>query len=188
MDSNVLAAQKYLNAMFGGHPNWVSLTENGNTGTYTMEGIIRAFQIHNNVSNVTGTLGPLTITAMKRIPNITKMSPDDQANVNVCLIQCALFCKGYMAGGITGIYYNAGVAAVKAMQGDAGLSVTGTIDWKVWAGLLSLNWFTIVEGGHSTVRLIQRQLNADWSDVIGVGPCDGVMCKRQSKHAYNKNI
>lgn len=55
MDSNVLAAQKYLNAMFGGHPSWKPLEEDGNTGTNTMEGIIRAFQIHNGVSSITGT-------------------------------------------------------------------------------------------------------------------------------------
>lgn len=29
MDSNVLAAQKYLNAMFGGHPSWKPLEEDG---------------------------------------------------------------------------------------------------------------------------------------------------------------
>ena len=33
------------------------------------------------------------------------MDPNDTPQVNVCLIQCALFCKGYAAGGITGIYY-----------------------------------------------------------------------------------
>lgn len=177
MDSNVLAAQRYLNAMFGGHPDWEPLDENGNTGTVTMEGITRAFQIHNNVSAVTGTVGPATIAKMKQLPIITKMDPDDSSDINVCLIQCALFCKGYHAGGITGIFYNAGVVAVKEMQAEAGIPVTGTINWKVWAGLLSLYWFKIVDGGKETVQLIQRQLNTDWSDIIGVGPCDGVMSR-----------
>lgn len=36
MDSNVLAAQKYLNTMFGVHPSWKPLKEDGNTGTNTM--------------------------------------------------------------------------------------------------------------------------------------------------------
>lgn len=177
MDSNVLTAQKYLNTMFGGHPQWEHLDEDGNTGTITMEGIVRAFQIHNNVSAVTGTVGPATIAKMKQLPVITKMNPEAPSDVNVCLIQCALFCKGYMAGGITGIFYNAGVAAIKEMQVDAGIPVTGTINWKVWAGLLSLYWFKLVDGGKETVQLIQRQLNADWSDVIGVGPCDGIMSR-----------
>lgn len=177
-DSNVLKAQKYLNAMFGGSPSWVKLKEDGNTGTATMEGIIRAFQIQNGVSSVTGTVGPLTISKMKGLDRISKMEPDDEPIVNVCLVQCALFCKGYAAGGITGIYYNSGVAAVKNMQMDAGLEVTGIIDWKVWAGLLSLNWFTKVLGGDNNVRIIQQQLNGDWSDIIGVGPCDGIVSRQ----------
>ena len=177
-DSNVLAAQKYLNAMFGGHPNWVALDEDGITGTASMEGIIRAFQIQNGISSITGTVGPLTLSVMKSLPAISKMDPDDTPSVNVCLIQCALFCKGYAAGGITGIYYTSGVAAVESMQEDAGLKVTGIIDWKVWAGLLSLNWFTKVSGGDDNIRLIQQQLNSDWSDVIGVGPCDGVASRQ----------
>ena len=177
-DSSVLKAQKYLNSMFGGHPSWVMLDEDGYTGTAVMQGIIRAFQIQNGVSSITGTVGPLTIGKMKQLPVIVKMSPSDASLINVCLIQCALFCKGYNAGGITGIYYTSGVSAVREMQQDAGLSVTGTIDWKVWAGLLSMNWFKMVLRGDSITRLIQRQLNSDWSDIIGVGPCDGVVSRQ----------
>ena len=60
-DQNVKAAQKYLNAMFGGHKDWVKLDEDGKTGTAVMQGIIRAFQIQNGISTITGTVGPLTI-------------------------------------------------------------------------------------------------------------------------------
>lgn len=175
-DSNVLAAQKYLNAIYKGDL-WVTLEENGNTGSLMMEGIVRAFQIENNVPNATGYLGPYTINVMKNLQPIIKMDPNDDSSRNVCLIQCALFCKGYNAGGITGIYYNTGVAAVNAMQNDAGLDSTGIIDWKVWAGLLSLNWFKKVSGGSDTIRYIQRQLNMDWSSVIGVQACDGIMSR-----------
>lgn len=177
-DSNVLRAQQYLNAMFGGHPSWVKVDEDGYTGSAVMQGIIRAFQIQNGVASVTGTVGPLTISKMKGLPVIEKMDPNDESSINVCLIQCALFCKGYNAGGITGIYYTTGVSAIREMQQDAGLTVTGKIDWKVWAGLLSINWFKQVSGGDSITRLIQRQLNSDWSDIVGVGPCDGVVSRQ----------
>ena len=173
MDSNVLAVQQYLNAICSGSPDWVPLEENGQTGTTTMQGIIRAFQIENGVPNPTGNLGPNTISKMKSLSPISKMDPNDTPRVNVCLIQCALFCKGYAAGGITGIYYNNGVNAVKAMQEHAGLPVTGIIDWKVWAGLLSLNWFQLAEDGDEKIRQMQQQLNSDYSDVIGVCACDG---------------
>ncbi len=172
-DSNVLAAQVYLNAMFGGHPSWVSLDEDGITGIATMQGIVRAFQINNNVGGVTGSIGPLTIAKFKSLPTISKMNPSDPSSINVCLIQCALFCKGYAAGGITGIYYNAGEAAVKSYQSDAGLVDTGIINWKVWLGLLSLNWFKLTATGVPYIRAIQQNLNSDHSDVIGVIACDG---------------
>lgn len=177
-DSNVLKAQKYLNEMFGGHPSWKKLEEDGYTGSAVMQGIIRAFQIQNGVTSITGTVGPITIDTMKKLPIIEKMNPDDASSINVCLIQCALFCKGYNAGGITGIYYTTGVSAVREMQKDAGLPVTGKINWKVWAGLLSMNWFKKVSGGDNITQLIQRQLNSDWSDIIGVGPCDGVVSRQ----------
>lgn len=176
-DQFVLQAQKYLNNTYQNNSQWVMLTENGNTGTAMMEGLVRAFQIQNGVPNATGYLGPYTVQVMKNLPTISKMDPEDDADPNVCLIQCALFCKGYHAGGITGIYYTNGVNAVKEMQSDASIEVTGTINWKVWMGLFSLNWFQLVSGGNSTVRLIQKQLNEDWSDVIGVQACDGIISR-----------
>ena len=60
------------------------------------------------------------------------MNPDDSSVPNVCLLQCALFFKGYAAGGITGIYYTSGVNAVTQLQKDANIGVTGKVDWKVW--------------------------------------------------------
>lgn len=178
MDQNVKNAQRYLNAMFGGHSEWVELEENGNTGSLMMEGLIRAFQINNGISPATGFVGPRTIAKMKVLPIMERMDPDDDTSVNAALVQAALFAKGYNAGGITGIFYNAGVRAVRELQSDAGLYVTGTVNWKVWAGLFSMNWFKKVSRGDETVRLIQRQLNSEWSDIIGVGPCDGVASRQ----------
>lgn len=84
-DQNVKAAQKYLNAMFGGHKDWVKLDEDGKTGTAVMQGIIRAFQIQNGISTITGTVGPLTINTMKKLAIITKMDPNDTPQVNCML-------------------------------------------------------------------------------------------------------
>lgn len=53
--------------MFGGHPSWKKLNEDGKTGTAVMQGIIRAFQIENGISTITGTVGLLTINAMKKL-------------------------------------------------------------------------------------------------------------------------
>lgn len=177
-DQFVLEAQRYLNNRYSGYKGvWVPLAENGQTGTLMIEGLIRAFQIENGVPNVTGYLGPYTVGVMKGLQEISIMDPNDEPNPNVALIQCALFCKGYHAGGITGIYYTNGVNAVKEMQSDASIGVTGTINWKVWMGLFSMYWFKLVSGANTTIRTIQKQLNSDWSDVLGVQACDGVMSR-----------
>lgn len=176
-DSNILKAQKYLNNMYGHRSEWIKLDEDGLTGTLLCQGIIRAFQIENGITPITGNIGNLTLNAMRNLGNIAKMNPDDESNPNVCILQCALFAKGYNAGGITRIYYTSGVNAVKKYQEDANLEVTGIVDWKVWMGLVSLNWFAKTSAGDNNIVTIQKQLNADWSDIIGVGPCDGVVSR-----------
>lgn len=176
-DQNIQKAQKYLNNMYGHRKEWVTLDEDGITGSLLCQGLIRAFQIENNVSPVTGVVGNATLNKMRSLPTVSKMERSDASNPNVCILQCALFAKGFNAGGITGIYYTTGVNAVKQYQAYANLEQTGIIDWKVWMGLISLNWFNKTNGGDVNVRTIQRQLNADWSDIIGVGPCDGVVSR-----------
>lgn len=176
-DENVRKAQKYLNSMYGHRSEWVKLDEDGMTGTGTCKGIIRAFQIENGISPVTGTVGNITLNKMRSLGDISKMNANDPGNPNVCILQCALFVKGYNAGGITGVYYTTGVNAVKQYQSDAGLPVTGIIDWKVWMGLVSINWFKKTNDGDKMIVKIQQQLNADWSDIIGVGPCDGIVSR-----------
>lgn len=176
-DANILKAQKYLNNMYGHRSEWVKLDEDGLTGTLLCQGIIRAFQIENGIPSVTGNVGDLTLSKMRSLDPISKMNADDEGIPNVCILQCALFAKGYNAGGITGVYYTTGVNAVKQFQEDANLEVTGIIDWKVWMGLVSLNWFNKTSGGKDKIVQIQQQLNADWSDIIGVGPCDGVVSR-----------
>lgn len=176
-DSNIVTFQNWLNTIFGNSAGWVHITPNGNTGTTLMQATVRAFQIEHSITP-TGELGPVTLACMKNMKPIVKMDPNDEPSVDVCLIQGALFAKGYNAGGITGIYYTTGVNAVRTMQQDAGIDVDGIINWKVWAGLLSLFWFKLVDNGDSRIQKIQRQLNIDWADQLGIGPCDGVISRR----------
>lgn len=179
-DENVRNAQIYLNAMYGHRTEWKPLEENGYTGTIMMEAVIRAFQIQNGLDAV-GEVGPATLAKFKSLRPISKMDPNDESSPNVCILQCALFCKGYATGGITGIYYTSGVNAVRQLQSDANIGVTGIIDWKVWAALLSFNWFTEpanpLTKWDPNIRLIQRQLNSEYSDYINVRACDGIMSR-----------
>ena len=179
-DENVKKAQAYLNAMYGHRSEWIPLEENGYTGTVTVSGVIRAFQLENGLDPV-GSVGPATLKKFKTLPVIEKMNPDDSSIPNVCLLQCALFFKGYAAGGITGIYYTSGVNAVTQLQKDANIGVTGKVDWKVWAALLSFNWFTEPANPSTKwdrkIQIIQRQLNKEYSDYLSVRACDGIMSR-----------
>lgn len=116
-DANVLRAQRYLNNMYGHRDEWVELEEDGVTGTSTCQGIIRAFQIENGISPVTGNVGNLTLSKMRSLENISKMNADDDGIPNVCILQCALFAKGYNAGGITGVYYTTGGKCSRTISG-----------------------------------------------------------------------
>ena len=73
-DENVRKAQKYLNSMYGHRSEWVKLAEDGLTGTGTCKGIIRAFQIENGISPVTGTVGNITLNKMRSLSNGIKLS------------------------------------------------------------------------------------------------------------------
>lgn len=175
-DPNIIAVKNYLNSYYKNNDFWKPI-EVDYTGVVLLTAIIRAFQISCGSTAPTGNIGPFTISKMKEMEPISLMDPDDEPNPFVCLVQCALFAKGYNAGGITGIYYNTGAAAVAKLQEDAGLPVTKVIDWKVWSALLSFNWFTTTYGGDDKLRTIQQQLNADWSDKFGVQACDGIMSR-----------
>ena len=59
-DQNILKAQKYLNSMYGHRSEWVKIDEDGITGVKLCQGIIRAFQIENGVTPVTGIIGNVT--------------------------------------------------------------------------------------------------------------------------------
>ncbi|MFR5059205.1 hypothetical protein [Faecalimonas umbilicata] len=64
-DENVKKAQAYLNAMYGHRSEWIPLEENGYTGTVTVSGVIRAFQLENGVDPV-GSVDLLHLKNSKR--------------------------------------------------------------------------------------------------------------------------
>ena len=91
---------------------------------------------------------------MKKLPIIEKMNPDDTTALMYVLFNVLYFVKGIMPVESRSLLYYRSIS-VREMQGDAGLQVTGKIDWKVWAGLLSMNWFKKVSGGDNITQLIR---------------------------------
>lgn len=175
MDYWVQHTQMWLNNTYGNNSNWVRLEENGITGWPTIYGLIRALQIELKLSNPNGNFGPATTEAVKKLGIISKGSPDDEPSNIITIIQGALWCKGYNAGGLTGVYYTTGETAIKDLQNDIGLTPTGTINIYIWKALLNMNAFVLVVGGDISIREVQQFLNANYIDYLeDYVPCDGI--------------
>ena len=175
MDYWVQHTQMWLNNTYGNNPYWVRLSENGVTGWNTIYGLTRALQIELGLSTPNGNFGPATTQAVKDLGNIKKGTPEDEPSNVITILQGALWCKGYNAGGLTGVYYNTGEAAVKELQADIGISPTGIIDLYMWKCLLNMNAFVLVYGGDTKIREIQQYLNSNYIDYMeDYVPCDGI--------------
>ena len=102
-DEMVLRTQQYLNNMYTGNPNWVRVEENGKTGWPTIRGLIRALQIETGISTPNGTFGPATEAAC---PTLKKdFNPTEKTKRLVCILQGAMWCKGFSPGGLTAVSY-----------------------------------------------------------------------------------
>lgn len=174
MDYWVQHTQMWLNNTYGNNPNWVRLDENGLTGWNTIYGLTRALQIELGLSNPNGNFGPATTQAVIDMGVISKGDPEDEPSNIITIMQGALWCKGYNAGGLTGIYYNTGEAAVKQLQEDIGINATGLIDVYMWKCLLNMNAFVLLANGDPKIREIQQYLNRNYIEYMeSYAPCDG---------------
>lgn len=95
------------------------------------------------------------------------------------IIQGALLCKGYSIGTNTptGNFYSGTGNAIKKLKRDAGLSDSNTVvTLNLIKALLSMDYFFSYNTSEKTQKIIemQRYLNGNYEDYIGLRPCDGV--------------
>lgn len=147
-DEMVLRTQQYLNNMYTGNPNWVRVEENGKTGWPTIRGLIRALQIETGISTPNGTFGPATEAAC---PTLKKdFNPTEKTKRLVCILQGAMWCKGFSPGGLTGTFGDGTEAGVKKFQTSAGLAgakVNGIADPMIFKALLNMDAYVLVSSG-----------------------------------------
>ncbi|MEV6287183.1 glycoside hydrolase domain-containing protein [Kribbella sp. NPDC051770] len=176
MDAQVLNAQVWLNATYGGVAGWVPLEETGQTGWSTMYGLRRGLQTELGISPVTSGFGPATTAAY--VAQIGKID-GSTTKVNVLkLLSAALWCKGY-----AGLWDGAAVSfanlsgSVGSVREDLGLgSANPSVDVKLMASLLTMDAYTKLGGGTTQVRDVQRWLNATYLNRrdFALVPCDGI--------------
>lgn len=173
MDARVLEAQSWVNQEFVNRPGFVPAPENGVTGWSTMYALTRGLQIALGVSPPSDSFGPGTKAAVGAISPIGISSSTNSSVVRV--LQCALWCKGYNAGNIDGLFGAILQSGVEAVQDNLGVPTSGTVDAKLFKSLLTMDAYTLVGAGAVTVRDVQRWMNAsyldrDWFEII---PTDG---------------
>ena len=166
-DAKVLEAQKWLNKTYKDKEGYVVIVEDGIAGRGTTKALIRALQIQLGVT-VDGGFGDGTKKAFPTINTKTK-----QCKITK-IMQYALYCKGYDAGVCDGKFHEQTKKAVIQIQKDAGYKGSGVINGHWAQAILSTDVFKLVSGGDVRIRNMQKYLNANYFNYIGIEPCDGV--------------
>ena len=184
MDPQVLKAQQWVNATYGGVNGYHRAPEDGRTGSATFAALINGLQHELGITSLSDTFGPATLGRLTDRGGIAK---DDADRNLVFLVQCGLYCKGYDPGGITGTFGAGTTAAVSRMMTDAGVGALGSaVPPKVVKGLLSTDAYVLRSGGTAAVRLVQQWLNGRYLPRANsfVGPCDGVFSRDVQRALY----
>ena len=95
----------------------------------------------------------------------------------VRILQYGLRCKGYYDTNVTGKFDDATQSQIVKLQQDAGLSdsqISKKATPLVLQAALSTEIYVLAEGGNTRVQEVQRALNRDYLDYIGIQPCDGI--------------
>lgn len=172
MDQMVFQVQHWLNTTYGNNPNYTTIKEDGVTGGTTVAALITALQIEIGISAPDGVLGPATQAAC---PTLSSTSGTKN---EICILQGALYCKGYNPNGIDGVYGNGVITAIKKFQSDAGLTTQdGITTPMIFKAILNTDAYTLISGGDSNIKTIQQNLNRDYNSIIGLIPSNGVYSK-----------
>lgn len=184
MDQMVLETQKWLNKTYSGHKDFLPFSDNeldGVTGFGTFKRLIQALQIELNEKysahlEVDGSFGNGTLKAMPAA--ISPVSTNANAENLHFIIQGSLWCKGYPGGGFDGVYGPSSAKGVKEFQRDAGIKEDAIIRPYIMQGLMNTDSYklapNVLEGNKLEKSIIQKALNKDYAEKIGLVAPNGV--------------
>ncbi|GIN91599.1 hypothetical protein J22TS1_26500 [Siminovitchia terrae] len=176
MDPAVMAAQVWVNSMYGGRQGYVAAPETGKTGWSTVYSLTRALQLELGITNTADSFGETTARKYNEFGILEQGKvPDTEQGRNIVkILQCAMYCKGYNPGGITGMFGDTMKNYIIKLQTDAGLPVRdGRVYDYIFKAFLTMDAYVRTSGGDTKVREIQRDLNNKYFRTSGVQPCDG---------------
>ena len=188
MDKMVQKVQTWLMEHYNGKDRFETIKEediDGIAGTGTVRRLIEALQIELNENfhaeiAVDGSFGlgtlkglPAIIGKGYNIPNI------------VCIIQGSLWCKGYSAGEIDGIYGDGVVAGVRRFQRDAGINEDGIIRPYILQGIMNTDGYAFSNNSNSRksgIHRIQLAMNKYYGLKIGLTAPNGDWDKKSQRN------
>lgn len=184
-DPYVYNVQRWLNNTYQGYTSsgrYEEVVENGKVTWDTIYGLIRALQIELGIQETADNFGSGTESAFcNQYPNgIHQQDDDDDSEKNIYgIIQGALLCKGYSTGVNTPTlhFYNGTGSAIKELKADAGIdNSSSTVTLNIMKALLSMDYFYSYDNSEKVrnIQTIQRYLNRNYEDYIGLQPCDGI--------------
>ena len=192
-DPYVLNVQKWVNNTYRGKPGYTEIEENGKTGWTTIYALLHGLQITLEVGSTADNFGQGTETAFNNyirdngvIQQQTSEITDTVRKQINGIIQGALLCKGYPIGANTPTeqFLSGTGSAIRSLKEDAGLEDTSTeVTLNIMKALLSMDYFFSYDTSERTQKIItmQRYLNRNYEDYIGITPCDGVYGRRTNK-------
>lgn len=178
-DEMVLRAQQFINETYanGATLGIPKLTEDGQTGWTTMHALTRALQYEMGITSLSDNFGLTTLgTLQSRYPSLNAATVPSWAFG--CILQSALYCKGYDGGGIDGTYNDRVQAAVAGLKSDMGVASAfpgSSLEPKVVKALFNMDAYVTVNNGSDVIRSIQQWLNGRYINRrdFFVIPCDG---------------
>ncbi len=188
-DPYVLNVQKWVNDTYRGKTGYTEIPENGKTGWTTIYALLHALQIELGITATADNFGSSTISKFNaKYPNgVQQQDDDDTTKRNIYgIIQGGLLCKGYAIGANTPTcnFYGGTGAAVKNLKEDAGINASSsTVTLNIMKALMSMDYFYSYDTSTKTknIQKIQRYLNANYENYIGLSPCDGVYGRSTNK-------
>ena len=187
MDEMVKQTQEWLNKTYKSKAGFTKFSDeeiDGITGQGTFRRLIQAFQIElneNYKSNITvdGDFGVKTLSALPSVIDSTY----DRKNI-IKIIQGALWCKGYSAGPIDGIYGAKVTSAVVKFKDDAGVTGGGTVSPYILQGIMNTDAYSF-NGKPSThayyCHLVQRDMNNKYGLTFGLVAPNGIWERKSHK-------
>lgn len=179
MDVMVLETQEWLNNTYSDIAGFESFSESeldGVTGKGTFKRLIQALQIELNRQYgagivVDGEFGGGTLNALP-----DTIVPSSSINNIHYILQGSLWCKGYSAGGLDGIYGEATRSGVENFQNDAGITADGIIRPYILQGLMNTDGykFSGTEGSNEYYKhLVQLRMNTYYASQVGLTAPNG---------------